>query len=522
MKFNVFVLSAIISSTVSVASLNAEVRTPSVFGSHMVLQRGIEVPVWGWADPGENVSVTFRDQTVSTKADDNGQWQLKLEPLQVGEAATLTVSGSNQLEFEDVLVGEVWVCSGQSNMGWTVERALDPDLEAAAAHEPLIRLFQVPLVTAETPQDDVQANWRVAAPDNVSSFSAVGYFFGRQLQHTLQVPVGVIMTAWGGTRAEAWTSPQAMANTPELQPIVDAWNEQTRNYDADQAQATYAAALKQWEQRAKAARAAGRAVPRRPQLAGPPQLDRHHPSTLFNAMVAPLTPYAIRGAIWYQGESNAARAHQYRTLITTMIQSWREDWGQGDFPFYQVQLANFLAINDQPEESAWAELREAQYLAGTKIPNVNAACITDLGAAKDIHPKDKQNVAKRLSRLAFVDVYGMDNIVKQGPTYESVEFADGKARVSFENYGSPLITYYREPLTGFAIAGADKVWHWAEAKILDAQTVEVSSPQVPEPVAVRYNWANNPQGTLYNQMYLPAYPFRTDDWDGVTQGKVTP
>lgn len=503
-------------------SLLAEVKTPAVFGSGMVLQRGMDVPVWGWADAGEKVTVSFRDQSVSATANDQGEWQVKLKPMQVGKAATLAVTGSNKIEFSDVLVGEVWVCSGQSNMGWSVANGLDADLEAASANEPQIRLFQVPLVTAETPQQDVKASWRTAAPDNVSSFSAVGYLFGRQLQHTLKVPVGVIMTAWGGTRAEAWTSPEAMASTNELKPIVDAWGAKADKYNAEKAKAQYEKAMENWKKKVAAAKEAGKQAPRRPQLVGPPRLDRHHPSALYNAMVSPLVPYAIRGAIWYQGESNAGRAYQYRTLMPTMIQSWRDAWGQGDFHFYQVQLANFMAINEQPEESAWAELREAQVMAGDAIPNVGAACITDIGAAKDIHPKDKQNVAKRLARLAFVDVYGMDNITKQGPTYKSMEAKGDKVLIHFENYGSPLTTYYREALSGFAIAGADKQFVWANAKILNATTVEVSHPDVKEPKSVRYNWANNPQGTLYNNAYLPAYPFRTDDWKGVTADSVTP
>lgn len=503
------------------STVRADVKTPSIFGSGMVLQRGIDVPVWGWADAGEKITVSFRDQQVSTTANADGTWQVKLKPVQVGKPETLTVAGKNALEFSNVLVGEVWVCSGQSNMGWSISRGLDADLEAAAAHEPEIRLFQVPLVTAETPQTDVDATWRVAAPDNVSSFSAVGYLFGRQLHHVLRVPVGVIMTAWGGTRAEAWTSPEAMAQTPELAPIVKTWDQRAAEYDAEKAQAQFDAAMKTWNERV-AAKAAGNPAPRRPQLAGPPRLDRHHYSTLYNAMVAPLAGYAIRGAIWYQGESNAGRAYQYRTLMPTMIQSWRDAWGQGDFHFYQVQLANFMAISDQPEESAWAELREAQAMVESKIPNVGAACITDIGAAKDIHPKDKQNVAKRLARLALVDVYGMDSIVKQGPTYASMEVKGDRVQLHFNNFGSRLVSYYNEPLTGFAIAGEDRQWHWANAKIVDADTVEVWHPEIKKPLAVRYNWANNPQGTLYNEAYLPAYPFRTDDWAGVTQESVTP
>lgn len=499
-----------------------EVKTPSIFGSGMVLQRGVDVPVWGWAEAGEDVTVSFGDQKKVTKANADGEWQVKLSSLSVGEPRKLVVAGKNELVFDDVLVGEVWVCSGQSNMGWSVGRALDADLEALAANEPQIRLFQVPLVTAETPQEDVAAVWRVTAPDNISSFSAVGYFFGRQLHHVLNVPVGVVMTAWGGTRAEAWTSPEAMASTEELQPIVKAWDERAASYDAVKAKERYEAAMKAWTERVNAAKAAGKPTPRRPQMQGEPRKDRHHPSTLYNAMVAPLVPYAIRGAIWYQGESNANRAYQYRTLMPTMIQSWRDVWGQGDFPFYQVQLANFLAINDQPEESAWAELREAQVIAGQVIPNVGAACITDLGAAKDIHPKDKQNVAKRLARLALVDVYGLDSLVKQGPTYKSMEVKGDKVLIHFETYGSPLVSYYNEPLTGFSIAGEDHKWVWGKARIVNGTTVEVSSPEIPEPKAVRYNWANNPQGTLYSDAYLPAYPFRTDDWKGITVENVTP
>ncbi len=520
-RIRLTLLSSLLCSLLA-STATADVKTPAIFGSGMVLQREIDVPVWGWADAGEEVTVSFRDQKVSTKAGNDGKWQVKLKPLKVGQPGTLTVAGKNKLEFKDVLVGEVWVCSGQSNMGWSIARGLDADLEAAAAQDPDVRLFQVPLTTAETPQEDVNAEWRTAAPDNVSSFSAVGYLYGRQLHHTLRVPVGVIMTAWGGTRAEAWTSPEAMAKTEALKPIVDTWDERAAKYDAAKAKAQYEAAMKSWTERAAKAKAAGKRAPRRPQMQGPPRKDRHHYSTLYNAMVAPLTPYAIRGAIWYQGESNAGRAEQYRTLMPTMIQSWRDAWGQGDFHFYQVQLANFMAITDKPEESAWAELREAQVMAGDAIPNVDAVCITDIGAAKDIHPKDKQNVAKRLARLALVDIHGMKSITRSGPTYKSMEVKGNKVIVTFENQGSPLVSYYNEPLTGFAIAGKDKQWVWGTAKITSANTVEVSSPEVKEPVAVRYNWANNPQGTLYNAAYLPAYPFRSDDWKGVTVGAVTP
>lgn len=505
-------------------SLAQDLKLPSVFGDHMVLQREMPVPVWGWGKPGETVTVAFGDQSVSSPVDEDGKWMVKLAPLVVGEPRQLTVTAGNQRQsIDDVLVGEVWVCSGQSNMQWTVSNAIDPDLEAARAERPQLRLFQLPQVSKAQPQSDVDANWRICAADNISSFSAVAYYFGVNIQEVIGVPVGLIQTAWGGTRAEAWTSPVKMAEVSELKPILDTWAERAAKYDADAAQSQYQAALEKWKQRAAAARSEGRQVPRRPQLQGDPRVDRHHPSNLYNGMISPLLPFAIRGAIWYQGESNAGRAYQYRTLMPAMIQSWRDAWGQGDFPFYQVQLANFREIVDEPAESDWAELREAQWLATKVLPAVGAACITDIGAAKDIHPKNKQDVGKRLARLALVDVYGKgDSIIRNGPTYESMDVDGNKVTLTFDTGKSPLITWYREPLSGFAIAGPDQQFVWANARIVAPNQVEVWSEQITEPVAVRYNWANNPQGNLYNTHYLPAYPFRTDDWKGVTVDSVTP
>ncbi|WP_437231023.1 sialate O-acetylesterase [Planctomicrobium sp. SH661] len=509
---------AVVMTSLTVA--NAAVRTPAVFGSGMVLQRDMPVPVWGWGEPGEEVTVTFRDQSQSTKTDADGKWIVKLAPLSVGEPADLTVKGQNTLTFKDVLVGEVWICSGQSNMQWSVNSSLDPDLEKAAANHPQIRLFAVPLTTADTPQEDVIASWQPCNPQTLGNFTAVGYYFGRQLYETLHVPVGIIQTAWGGTRAEAWTSPEMMAKSANLAPIQESWNERLAAPANAAATAEYEPKWKKWQEDWKAARIKGEPAPGRP---GHPQNTRwseHHPSTLYNAMVAPLAPYAIRGAIWYQGESNAGRAYQYRELMPAMIQSWRDAWGQGDFPFYQVQLANFFESKDQPAESAWAELREAQHMAAKALPNVDAACIIDAGAAKDIHPKDKQVVGKRLARLALVDVYQVPGIIRQGPTFESVQFDGNKAIVKFDTHGSKLISYYGEPLKGFALAGEDKNFVWGEAKITGPDTVEIVAAGIEKPASVRYNWADNPKGTLYSEAYLPAYPFRSDSWDGVTVKNV--
>jgi sialate O-acetylesterase len=440
----------------------------------------------------------------------------------LGPAATLTIQGKNTLSFNDVLVGEVWVCSGQSNMGLSVNGALDADLEKAAANFPGIRLFQVPLETAIEPQKDVNAQWRRCTPETIGSFTAVGYFFGRQLHEVLGVPVGLIETAWGGTRAEAWASPEMLDKTAELKPILDTWLERVQQPENLEQTKKYELALGAWAKKAEAARAEGKPVPNKPSAHENSRWSRHHPSNLYNAMVAPLIPYAIRGAVWYQGESNAGRAYQYRTLMPATIQSWRDAWGQGDFPFYQVQLANFRAIQQQPGESAWAELQEAQHMIRKTIPNVDAVCITDLGAALDIHPKDKQNVGKRLSRMALYDVYGMHDLIRQGPTFKSLTIDGNKAVIKFDTHDGKLISYYKEPLTGFAVAGEDQKWVWGQAKITNEDTVEVIAPGLDHPVAVRYNWADNPQGNLYNEAYLPAYPFRSDDWEGITVKNVAP
>jgi sialate O-acetylesterase len=531
MRLNPFrglVLAAALLACLPSAADAQELKLPSVFGDQMVLQREMPVPVWGWGKAGETVSVTFGEQSQSTEVGDDGKWMLKLDPLSVGEPRELTVkSGEETTTFSDVLVGEVWVCSGQSNMQWSIAVGLDPDLEAARADRPNLRLFQLPQVSKAEPQDDVEASWRVSAPADISSFSAVAYFFGINLQETLDVPVGLVQTAWGGTRAEAWTSPEKMAEVEELKPILDAWAQRIENYDPEAAKARNERVLATWRANVATAREAGRAAPRRPQPIEDPTLDRHRPSNLYNGMIAPLVPFAMRGAIWYQGESNAGRAYQYRTLMPAMIQSWRDAWEQGDFPFYQVQLANYDPAwsreKHEPGDSNWAELREAQFLTTQALPNVGAACITDIGAAKDIHPKNKQDVGKRLARLALVDVYGMgDKLVRNGPVYKSMSVEGHKATLTFDVGRSNLIPWYNEELTDFAIAGEDQKFVWANARIVGPDTIEVWSDEVAQPLAVRYNWSNNPQGNLYNAHYLPAYPFRTDDWRGVTAENVTP
>jgi sialate O-acetylesterase len=504
---------------------------PAIFSSQMVLQRGMPVPVWGWADPGEEVTVTFQSQTKTAKADSDGKWSVRLDSLNTGAPATLAVKGKNELTFDDVLIGDVWVCSGQSNMEWPVlnpgtpqNSSLDPDLESLASKNNKLRLFHLQKATSTTPKSDCVGKWVAAGPDSVAGFSAVAYFFGRQLQQTLDVPVGVINTSWGGTRAEAWTSVEGMASRGEFKPITESWEKIEKEYPAKKQ--AYEAAFENWKKESAEAVAAGKKAPPQPPAPMDPNTTPHRQTNLYNAMIAPIVGYGIKGAIWYQGESNADRAEQYRTLMAALIKSWRDAWKQGDFPFYQVQLANFKAKTAEPGESAWAELREAQVVSAEAAAPGGVACIIDIGAAIDIHPKNKEDVGKRLARLALVDLFGFaGKVARSGPTYKSMDIKDGKIVLHFDNLGEGslkgLNSWYREPLIGFAIAGEDKKFVWGDAKI-EGNTVVVSSSKVPNPVAVRYNWADNPSGNLYNAVMLPAYPFRTDNWDGVTKGKLAP
>jgi len=498
------------------ATTHADVKLPAVLSSKMVLQRNQALPFWGWADAGEQVTVSLGGNRATTKADDQGKWLLSLRPMKAGGPYEVIVKGKNTLLLTDVLIGEVWVCSGQSNMQWPVSRSNDPDLESLSAHYKNLRLFYVPRVPATEPQHDTKANWTPTTPDTVKDFSAVGYFFARQLHQTLGVPVGIICTSWGGTPAEAWTRRGAMEAQADLKPLLDRWDDSVEKYDPEKAKNTHEAAVTRWKDRAAQARAAGKRPPRRPRLHNP-VLSQHRPANLYNGMIAPLIPYAIKGAIWYQGESNASRAHQYRTVFPTMINNWRRDWNQGGFSFYWVQLANFRPVSDQPGESSWAELREAQSMT-LKLPNTGEAVIIDIGQANDIHPTNKQDVAKRLARWALAKDYSYD-IPYASPYFKSMSISGHQVELTFDHVASGLKTHDRQPLKGFAVAGEDKKWHWAVGKVTGKDKIAVWSDAVPKPVAVRYGWAENPVCNLYNAAGLPASPFRTDDWPGITVGK---
>ncbi len=466
----------------------ADVSLNNMFGDHMVLQQGIANRVWGRAAPGEKVTVSIAGQSQATTAGDDGRWEVKLEPLtEYGGPHTLTIKGNNEVTFQDVLVGEVWICSGQSNMQWAVNQSNDPDIEKAAANFPAIRLISVPQVGTQEPQDNFKGTWQVCSPQTVGDFSAVGYFFGRQLHQTLGVPVGLIDNAWGGSAADAWVKREKLAAHPTLKAIHDRWTKLEGEKPNDG------------------------------QMKG-----NQRPGNIHAGVLTPSIGYGIRGVIWYQGESNASRAHQYRTLFPFMIQSWRDEWNLADnkdFPFYWVQLADYMAEKPEPGDSAWAELREAQTLTLDALPNTGQAVIIDIGEGKDIHPKNKQDVAKRLARWALAETYKQPGIACKSPRYAGMTREGAKVVLSFNEVAGGWRPFDVAEPRGFTIAGADGKFVTARAAVRKDGTIEVWSDGVTEPVAVRYAWADNPACNMYSGAGLPLTPFRTDDFPGVTVGK---
>jgi sialate O-acetylesterase len=466
-----------------------DVSLNNMFGDHMVLQQGIANRIWGRAEAGEKVTVSIAGQTHETAAAEDGTWELRLDPIaEYGGPHTLTVRGTNEITFNDVLIGEVWICSGQSNMQWSVNQANDPDLEKAAASFPQIRLISVPQVGTQEPQWNFKGSWAVCSPQTVGDFSAVGYFFGRQLAQTLGVPVGLIDNAWGGSAADAWVKREKLAAHPTLKAIHDRWTKLETEKPDD-------AKLMTGNQR---------------------------PGNIHSGVLTPSIGYGLRGVIWYQGESNAGRAHQYRTLFPFMIASWREEWNQADnkdFPFYWVQLADFRAEKAEPGESDWAELREAQTVTMDALPNTGQAVIIDIGEGKDIHPKNKQDVAKRLARLALAETYNVPGIVPRSPRYQGMEKDGAKLVLSFTDVAGGWRPFDVAEPVGFTLAGPDKQFVPAKAAIRQDGRIEVWSDAVAEPVAVRYGWADNPICNMYSAAGLPLTPFRTDDFPGITVGK---
>ncbi|MBK1879737.1 sialate O-acetylesterase [Pelagicoccus mobilis] len=487
------------------AQLSAEVKLPSVFTDHMVLQRNVELPIWGSADPGEKVRVKFNGQSLRVKADENGKWQVELQPMEAGGPFELLVMGKNKLTVRDVLIGEVWVCSGQSNMEWPVAASDNAEVEIASANNSMIRFLTVPKNGTQVRQDDFEGAWEVCSPDSVREFSAVGYFFGRRLQQTLGVPIGLIDNAWGGSAAEAWMPRYAFESDPELAGILPDWDKRIAAFSDEVLEKQlqdYEVQRAKWIEDGRKGRS-----PRKPHDI---RINQHRPANIFNGGVAPILGYGIKGVIWYQGETNAGRARQYHKTFPLMISTMRDEWGQGDFPFYWVQLADFKDETDSAvEENSWAEVREAQTATMKYIPNGGQAVIIDVGEGRDIHPRNKQVPAERLARWALANQYEIE-MEYRSPEYSSMEIEGNKAVLSFDYVGERLYCFDVPSPKGFAIAGENGVFVHAEARLEGKDRIVVWSDKVDAPVAVRYGWANNPRVNVFSREGLPLTPFRTD------------
>ena len=484
-------------------AVHAIVQPHALFSDHAVLQQNVKVPVWGTASEGEKVTVEFQGQTLSTVAK-NGRWQVVLPPLQPGGPFTLTIVGENRIVVQDVLVGEVWICGGQSNMARPL--GLHPPLqplvnweqEAASANYPQMRHFAINRSASDTPQADVKGKWEVCSPRTAPQFTAIGYYFGRDLTRKLNLPVGLINNAVPGTPAEAWTSPETLRSVPEFKTILERHAEAVQKWDPAKAEEDYKKALEKFHVAEAAAKQAGKPVPPPPGKAQDPK-GHKRPGGLYNGMVHPLQPYAIRGVIWYQGENNNDRAKEYQTLFPAMIADWRRTMAQGDFPFLFVQLAPFQKIGP--------EIREAQLMTWQKTPHTAMVVTVDCGDAKDIHPTRKEPVGARLALAARALAYG-EKLEYSGPVFAAMKVNDSRALLTFTHAANGL-TSKGGPLKGFTVAGADKRFVPAEARI-EGSSVVVTSPEVIAPVAVRYGWEKVPDVNLFNQEGLPASPFRTD------------
>ncbi|MBX9791846.1 MAG: sialate O-acetylesterase [Pirellulales bacterium] len=501
-------------SLLSIAALastaRADVRLPAVIGDHMVLQRDAPLPIWGWADPGEEVTVTLGDAKSTAKADAAGKWRVTLPAIKSGKGLEMSVAGKNTIKLADILVGEVWLGSGQSNMQWSVQLSSDAEKEIAAANYPEIRLFTVPMVPSGRPAENVNAQWVVCTPETIKNFSGVLFFFGRELHKELQVPLGLINTSWGGTRIEPWTPPEGLASQTELQGDL-AWVK-ARQADYQAALDASLAQYRAWIAKAEKAKAAGGEIPDPPAAPDHPLNSNGTATGLYNGMIHPLVPLAMRGALWYQGEANVGEAMHYHTRMKALIQGWRTVWGQGDFPFLFVQLAPF-DYGGVP--TRLPELWEAQ-AATLTVPNTGMAVTTDLVAnLKDIHPPNKQDVGKRLALWALANTYHHSDVEFSGPVYESQAVEGSSIRLKFKHAASGLTSRDSKPLSWFSIAAADKKFVPAEATI-DGDSVVVRSPDVKNPVAVRFGWHQLAEPNLVNKAGLPPSPFRTDTWSDAT------
>ena len=503
----------------------ADVRLPKIFTDNMMLQRDQPVRVWGWADAGEAVSIALSGKSAAARADATGRWAVELPALKSGENLELTVKGKNTLTLKNVLIGDIWVCSGQSNMEMGLGGCLGFQEDLKAADLPKIRRIKIDHQQAGVPGLDAPAvtQWQVCSPQMDAGLTAVGFYFAREIFQKTGVPIGLVDSNWGGTPIEPWVATEGLALVDELKPQFAARQEAIKDYQTNRLPKALAE-MEAWIAQTKKQLASGTPATQPPAI--PPNPGGEGWSGMYNAMIAPFSHMPIKGALWYQGESNGGEGNTYYDKMRALIGGWRKVWGQGDFPFYFVQLAGFQAPSEDPAGgNGWAKLREAQTKSLT-IPNTGMAVIIDtvpLAERDDIHPRNKYDVGMRLARWSLNRDYGKKDLEVSGPLFKALKIEGDKARLAFDHIGTGLIVGKKEgrnpavEITGgklkrFAIAGADKKWFWADAVIVN-NTITVTSPQVKEPVAVRYAFQMNPDGAnLYNREGLPASPFRTDDW----------
>ena len=502
--------------------LLAELTVPSFFSDHMILQRERAASIWGKSNPGAEVRVSFKGKTASAKAATDGKWRLQIETGAAdAKGAVLTIiAGADKIEIKDVLVGEVWFASGQSNMFYTMNRSPEYAQLIAESAYPALRMFNAPLVTAAENQDDIEGAWQASTPETVPGFSAVAFFFARKLHLELGIPVGVIKSAWGGKPVETFTSREALNTLPGTKALVDAMLKDEAGYDQAKADAVYATKLEQWKATMAAAKGKPdvdrKRLPKKPDAPKRPLLTEGKPGVLFASMIYPFIGYSLRGAIWYQGEGNAkAAAVPYDQTLPLMINDWRKRWAD-DFSFYYVQLASYRAVSTEPGvPDPWALCQDRMRLVLATTPKTGMAITNDVGESNDIHPKNKKDPGERLARWALAKDYGKE-LIYSGPLFKSSEVKGDAIRVTFDQAGAGLKSRDGGALKRFEIAGADKVWKWADAKIDGSDAVLVHSAEVKAPAAVRYAWASNPEGAnLVNSDGLPASVFRTDDWTDV-------
>lgn len=491
---------------ISTAFAQAEITLGSLFRDHAVLQRDLPLTIWGWSAPGRTITVSFAGKKAEAVAGADGKWSMKMGPFPASsQPQDLTAEGDGTVSIHDVLIGEVWLCSGQSNMVWQVAKAKEGAKECAAAKWPLIRHFLTTRTVSASPLEKVEGEWQLCTPENTRLFTAVGYFFARDLFQSLNVPVGIINSSWGGTPIESWMSARSFTTDPDFASVAEHWKQILANYPSEKTR--YETALAEWTRQEAAAKASGTPFAKsKPRAPGGPGSSQE-PSSLYNAMIHPFIPFTLRGILWYQGENNSGRSREYRKLFPALITSWREDFGNPELPFYWMQLANFKQSRDETGVT-WAYLREAQSLA-LKLPQTAQVVTIDIGESESIHPLNKQEVGRRLALVAKSQLFGGGQEYS-GPVYVKATVEKGAMRVEFSHADGGLVAT-AEPLGAFLVAGADKVFQPATAKI-DGSTVVVQSDLVKEPVAVRYAWSNDPVARLANKSGLPASPFRSDSW----------